>query len=80
MNPVVSTPRLARRRLYDEGVMTALRDFLAMGGYASFVWPAYAVAAIVLAGLGVHSLAAYRRCQRELARLQQVRSRRGSAA
>jgi len=60
--------------------MATLRDFLAMGGYASFVWPAYAVAAIVLAGVSLHSLAAYRRCQRELARLQQVRSRRGSAA
>ena len=60
--------------------MAALQDFLAMGGYASFVWPAYAVAAIVLAGLSLHSLAAYRRCQRELARLQQVRPRRGSAA
>jgi heme exporter protein D len=60
--------------------MATLRDFLAMGGYASFVWPAYAVAAIVLAGVSLHSLAAYRRCQRELARLQQVRPRRESAA
>ena len=60
--------------------MATLRDFLAMGGYASFVWPAYAVAAIVLAGVSLHSLAAYWRCQRELARLQQVRPRRGSAA
>jgi len=57
----------------------AVRDFLAMGGYASFVWPAYAVAAIVLAGLGLHSFAAYRRCQRELARLQQGDSRRGGS-
>jgi heme exporter protein D len=58
----------------------ALRDFLAMGGYAPFVWPAYAAAAIVLAGLCLHSLAAYRRCQRELARLQQNNSRRGGSA
>jgi heme exporter protein CcmD len=36
--------------------MEAMRDFLAMGGYASFVWPAYAVAATVLAGLSLHSL------------------------
>jgi heme exporter protein D len=57
-----------------------MRDFLAMGGYASFVWPAYAIAAIVLAGLSLHSLAAYRRRQRELARLQAVRPRRGGAA
>jgi heme exporter protein D len=44
----------------------ALRDFLAMGGYAPFVWPAYAAAAVVLAG--------------ELARLQQNNSRRGGSA
>ncbi len=61
-------------------MMETLPNFLAMGGYASFVWPAYAVAAIVLAGVSLHSLAAYWRCQRELARLQQVRPRRGSAA
>jgi heme exporter protein D len=60
--------------------MEAVRNFLAMGGYASFVWPAYAVAAIVLAGFSLHGLAVYRRCERELARLQQVRPRRGSPA
>ena len=29
--------------------------FLAMGGYAGFVWPAYGVALAVLGGLAVHS-------------------------
>jgi heme exporter protein D len=61
-------------------MMQILVNFLAMGGYAAFVWPAYAAAAIMLAGLSLHSLAAYRRCQRQLARLQQGRPRRGSAA
>ena len=51
-----------------------------MGGYAAFVWPAYAVATVVLAGLGWHSLRAYRSRQRELESLQQGRRQRGSAA
>lgn len=28
--------------------MTDVAEFLAMGGYAAFVWPAYGVAAVVL--------------------------------
>jgi heme exporter protein D len=28
-----------------------MTDFLSMGGYAAFVWPAYAIAALVLLGL-----------------------------
>ena len=47
-----------------------LTSFLAMGGYAGYVWPAYGLTLLVLAGLLVWSLAAYRRRQRELARLQ----------
>ncbi|HEY7689417.1 MAG TPA: heme exporter protein CcmD [Dongiaceae bacterium] len=31
--------------------MSSLSDFLAMGGYAGFVWPAYAIAAAVLIGV-----------------------------
>jgi heme exporter protein D len=57
-----------------------MNQFLAMGGYAAFVWPAYAVAAIVLGGLAVQSLRAYRRNMRQLDMLQQERParRRGS--
>jgi len=47
-----------------------LAGFLAMGGYAAYVWPAYGLAAIVLAGMLAWSLGAYRRCRRELERLQ----------
>lgn len=47
-----------------------MEAFLAMGGYARFVWPAYGAAAVVLVGFLVHGLAAYRRRQRELAALQ----------
>jgi len=38
--------------------------FLDMGGYAVFVWPAYGVAVVVLAGLALASLRRLRRCQR----------------
>jgi len=50
--------------------MSALDTFLAMGGYARYVWPAYGFAVLVLGGLLVQSLSAYRRCRRELAALQ----------
>ena len=33
--------------------MSALGSWLAMGGYAVFVWPAYGLAAIVLGGLAL---------------------------
>ncbi len=48
----------------------AVTTFLAMGGYAAYVWPAYGVTLLVLAGLLAWSLAAYRRRQRELEQLQ----------
>jgi heme exporter protein D len=35
--------------------MEALAGWLAMGGYAAFVWPAYAIAAAILGGLALHS-------------------------
>jgi heme exporter protein D len=50
--------------------MAGIGHFLAMGGYAIFVWPAFAVAAAIMAGLTLQSLAHYRRRQRELARLE----------
>ncbi|MCH8238387.1 MAG: heme exporter protein CcmD [Proteobacteria bacterium] len=35
--------------------MESLSEFLAMGGYAGFIWPAYLIMAAVLAGLMVAS-------------------------
>jgi heme exporter protein D len=61
-------------------MITTLLNFLAMGGYAAFVWPAYVLAAVILGGLLWQSRRGYRRRQRELERLQQGRTRRGSAA
>jgi len=43
-----------------------MAQFLAMGGYARFVWPAYGVAVIVLVSLLVYSMIDYRRAQRAL--------------
>jgi heme exporter protein D len=56
-------------------VTAGLDAFLAMGGYARFVWPAYGLAALVLGALLAQSLGAYRRRQRELAALQGERKR-----
>jgi len=50
-----------------------ISDFLAMGGYAAYVWSAYGVTAAVVAGLLLWSLGDYRRRQRELERLQRDR-------
>jgi heme exporter protein D len=51
--------------------------FLAMGGYAGFVWPAYGVAVAVLGGLAVFSWRRYRESTATLERLQQdLRKRR----
>ena len=49
--------------------MAEIEQFLAMGGYAAFVWPAFAVAAAVLAGLLVVSLRTLRRREAALALL-----------
>jgi heme exporter protein D len=44
--------------------------FLAMGGYAGFVWPAYGIAFAVLGGLAVFSWRRYRDSIGTLDRLQ----------
>ncbi|HEV2110391.1 MAG TPA: heme exporter protein CcmD [Gammaproteobacteria bacterium] len=47
--------------------MKSWHEFLLMGGYAAFVWPAYGVAALVLIGNAVLPV---RRLQRRLAELK----------
>ncbi len=56
--------------------MAEIYEFLAMGGYAGFVWPAYAVALIVLGGLAVQSVRGLRSLRREVAALEEERPRR----
>jgi heme exporter protein D len=53
--------------------MDNIAGFLAMGGYAGFVWPAYGVALVVLTGLAVNSWRRYRQSTIALDRLQQRR-------
>ena len=43
---------------------------LDMGQYAAFVWPAWAISAVVLAALAVRALTAARRWSAELKRLE----------
>jgi heme exporter protein D len=50
--------------------MNALTAYFAMGGYAGFVWPAYAITVAVLAGLAIHSWRRYRASCEALTRLQ----------
>jgi heme exporter protein D len=54
--------------------MARIGAFLAMGGYAVFVWPAYAAAVAIMAALAIQGIAVYRRRQRELARLEAEKS------
>lgn len=55
--------------------MTSVTEFLAMGGYAPYVWTAYGAAVAVLAGLVIATLARRRSSRRSLAALEQLRGR-----
>ncbi|MBO0736513.1 MAG: heme exporter protein CcmD [Alphaproteobacteria bacterium] len=57
-------------------MMDGIARFLAMGGYAAFVWPAYGLAVAVLAGLTAHSWWRYRQSAAALERLQRGRPKR----
>lgn len=47
-----------------------MSEFFNMGGYAGYIWPAYGVSALVLIGLIVQSLVAYRTASREVESLE----------
>jgi heme exporter protein D len=58
-----------------------LTDFFAMGGYAAYVWSAFAIALVLLVGLFVQSRHAARLREDELAELRlQIRPQRTRAA
>ncbi|HEX6978005.1 MAG TPA: heme exporter protein CcmD [Alphaproteobacteria bacterium] len=59
--------------------MADFSTWLAMGGYAAFVWPSYAITAALLIGLLVVSLWNLRRGEAELARNDRV-ARAGAPA
>ena len=54
--------------------MTAILDFLHMGGYGGFIWPCYAATAVVLVGLLWISTRRLHRTETDLARLDPERS------
>jgi heme exporter protein D len=56
-------------------VVTAILNWLAMGGYAGFVWPAYGVTAVVMGGLALFSWRRHRQSGDALARLQRPGAR-----
>jgi heme exporter protein D len=44
--------------------------FLAMGGYAAFIWPAYGISVLLLGGAAVLTVRAYRRARAQLDALE----------
>jgi heme exporter protein D len=50
--------------------MAGIVHYLAMGGFALYVWPAFGVAVVIMAALAINSIAVYRRRRRELDRLE----------
>jgi len=55
--------------------MTSLSEFLDMGGYAVFVWPAYGIAAVIMIVLAVMS---WRALVSERAVLEKLEAEHGS--
>jgi heme exporter protein D len=50
-----------------------MSEFLAMGGYAAYVWPSYGIALVVLGGFTLQAVLRYRAAQRELSTLEIAR-------
>lgn len=46
--------------------MSGLDEFLAMGGYAAFVWPSFGAVAVVLVGLWLQSARALKQAEAAL--------------
>ena len=59
--------------------MDRIETYFAMGGYAAYVWPALAVAAVVMIGQVVLTLRTLRRREAALAELEALRQRRRKA-
>jgi heme exporter protein D len=53
--------------------MDRIAAFLAMGGYALYVWPAFLIAALVMGGLVLATLRSLRRREAALAALEAAR-------
>lgn len=59
-------------RASAKGCRRPVSEFLAMGGYAAYVWPAFGFAAAVLLGLAAQSWRAARRRSDELEQLRRL--------
>ncbi len=58
--------------------MDAVKEFLAMGGYGAYVWPAFAITAAILIGVLWSTLHALRANEAALAALEAAKpARRG---
>lgn len=55
--------------------MDSLTEFLAMGGHAAYVWPAFAIAFAILIGMAVQAWLQRRRLRRLLEQAQKERTR-----
>jgi heme exporter protein D len=60
--------------------MDSLVGFLTMGGYAAYVWPAFAIATAIMAALAWSSVRGLRTERRTLALLEQANPRRRPSA
>jgi heme exporter protein D len=47
-----------------------MNDFLSMGGYGAYVWPAYVISAVTLAALTMFIVVRARRARRRLSELE----------
>ena len=63
----------------DREFSESVSAFLDMGGYAAFVWPSFAITAVVLVGMLVASLRWLRSTEAALAALQAERGARRGA-
>ena len=50
-----------------------MTEFLAMGGYAAFVWPAWGAGVVILAVITAHTFARRKQAQARLAMLEEMR-------
>ncbi len=57
--------------------MDAITDFLSMGGYGAYIWPAFAVTAVILIAMLVSSVRELRARETELKALQRGRTESG---
>jgi heme exporter protein D len=60
--------------------MDAIEQFFAMGGYAAYVWPAFAIVLAVMALMWFSSIRGWRKSEQTLAALRSNRRQRESDA